>query len=83
MCLGDIAAVTAVWEENGLPMVRVDGRADAACAIYAPEVVAGDLVHIHLGFVTEILDAERAADAMALRATVADAGEPISKEDTA
>ena len=68
MCLGEIATVTAVWEENGLSMVGIEGVADPACAIYTPEIAVGDRVHVHLGFVTEVLDEQRAADALELRA---------------
>lgn len=70
MCLGTIGAIREVFEENGLPMGRVDGdvRTPQVCLLYTPDVRPGDHVLIELGFAVEVLDPGEAAEALRLRA---------------
>lgn len=73
MCLGVIGRVDRVFDEGGMPMAEV-ATGDAiqrACLLYCPETTAGDDVLVHMGFVMEVLDAERAADARAFREELA------------
>jgi hydrogenase expression/formation protein HypC len=65
MCLGAIGAIEATWSEGGVPMASVAGR--PTCLLYTPEAGVGDTILVHLGFAVEILDPDRAADAVALR----------------
>lgn len=65
MCLGAIGVIEATWSESGVPMGRVGGR--PACLLYTPDAGIGDTVLVHLGYVVEVLDPDRAADAVALR----------------
>lgn len=69
MCLGTIGAIRDVFEENGLPMARVDGdvRTPQVCLLYVPEARPGDHVLIELGFAVEVLEPEEAAEALRLR----------------
>lgn len=69
MCLGSVGRLVRVWDEGGIAMGMVDygTREEAACLMYLPDVPAGTDVLVHMGFVLEVLDPERAADARALR----------------
>jgi hydrogenase maturation factor len=71
MCLGEIGTVAALDDEAGPPVARVrapDG-AERRCGVFAPGVEVGSAVLVHLGYVVEVLDPERAAQAVALRRT--------------
>ena len=70
MCVGIIGHLEETWSDDAVPMGRVrttDGE-ETVCLLYAPEARAGEHVLVHLGFVTEVLDAARAEDATTLRA---------------
>lgn len=69
MCLGIVGRITRMWDEGGLPMAHVSGQAvdRAVCLMYHPDATVGTPVLAHMGFVLEILDEERFADAEALR----------------
>lgn len=69
MCLGKIGKVARTWDEGGIPMGEVDTPEEAvnACLLYHPDVAVGDDVLVHMGFVVDVLDAERAEDARRLR----------------
>jgi hydrogenase maturation factor len=77
MCLGRIGTVTKTWDEGGVPMALVrthpDAEPEEACCMAVPDVWAGMRVLVHLGFVIEVLSADRAAEAEALRSTEATA----------
>jgi len=69
MCLGKIGRITRRWDEGGIPMGEADtpGAPVNACLLYHPEVAVGDDVLVHMGFVVDVLDPERAEDARRLR----------------
>jgi len=69
MCLGLIGVVTRAFDEGGVPMADVDTGegARSACLLYCPDAVVGDDVLMHMGFVMEVLDPERAAESRRLR----------------
>ncbi len=73
MCLGSVGRVLRTWDEGGVPMAEVDFglRVDTACLLYHPEVTVDAAVLVHMGFVMEELDDERASDALALRKEIA------------
>jgi hydrogenase maturation factor len=55
MCLGTRAAVAALFDDDGVPMARLnDGT--AACLLFLPDATVGDHVLIHSGYVIERLD---------------------------
>jgi hydrogenase expression/formation protein HypC len=70
MCLGALATVLRVWDDEGVPMAEVerDGRTETVTLIYVPEARPGDSVLIHIGFPVQVLDPVEAAEARALRA---------------
>ena len=69
MCLGVIGLVTRRFEEDGVPMADVDtgDGARSVCLLYCPEAEIDDDVLVHMGFVMEVLDPERAAESRELR----------------
>jgi hydrogenase expression/formation protein HypC len=73
MCLGAVGRITRTWDEAGVPMAEVDfgSRTDDVCLLYQPEATIGAPVLVHMGFVMEELDEERAGDALALRKEIA------------
>jgi hydrogenase maturation factor len=61
MCLGTIGVITAIGDEDGVPMALLDtGPAINvnACLLACPEAVVGDTVLVHSGYVLEVLDAQ-------------------------
>lgn len=73
MCLGAVGRITRTWDAGGVPMAEVDfgSRTDTVCLLYKPEATVGTSVLVHMGFVMEELDEERAQDALALRKEIA------------
>ncbi len=69
MCLGLIGVVTRTFDEDGVPMAMVDtGDGDrSVCLLYCPDAAVGDDVLMHMGFVMEVLEPERAAESRELR----------------
>ncbi len=69
MCLGLIGVVTRTFEESDVPMADVDtgDGPRSACLLYCPDATVGDDVLMHMGFVMEVLDPQRAADSRELR----------------
>ena len=67
MCLGAIAVLVDAWEDRGTRL----GRLDDGCTVplsFVPDARPGDHLLLHLGIPVEVLDAEVARDALALRA---------------
>ena len=66
MCLGSIVPLADAWEEGGTRVGRLDGGAVVTLA-FVPDAVPGDHLLVHLGVPVEVLDAEEARAAVALR----------------
>ena len=83
MCLGLIGVVTRTFDEDGVPMADVDtGDGDrSVCLLYCPDAAVGDDVLMHMGFVMEVLDPERAADSRELRRQLVMGDEPQAERD--
>ena len=81
MCLGAIGVIREVYEENGLPMARVEGdvRAPEVCLLYVPDARSGDHVLVELGFAVETLEPEEAAEALRMRGTSAGREREVSR----
>ncbi len=62
MCLAIPGKVLETYEENGLPMGRIDfsGAQNTACLSYTPEAEVGSWVIVHAGFALQILNEEEA-----------------------
>ena len=80
MCLGAIGVVRELFEQNGLPMARIDGdvRTPQVCLLYVPTARPGAHVLVELGFAVEVLNPEEAAEALRLRNGSAGEGEEAS-----
>ncbi|NLS90783.1 MAG: HypC/HybG/HupF family hydrogenase formation chaperone [Planctomycetaceae bacterium] len=64
MCLGIPGRVLEVYEQDSLPMGKVDfnGIVKEACLAYTPEAEVGDYVLIHVGFAISRIDEQEAAE---------------------
>jgi hydrogenase expression/formation protein HypC len=73
MCLAIPGRITERYEEDGLPMARVDyaGAVAAACLSYTPEAQVGDYVLVHAGFALQLLNEAEAQASLAELARLA------------
>ncbi len=62
MCLAIPGKLIEKYEENGMPMGRMDfgGSKNSACLICVPEMAPGQYAMIHAGFALHIVDEEEA-----------------------
>lgn len=80
MCLGIPGRITAIIEEDGMRMGKVDfgGVRRQVCLVYVPDAREGQYVIVHAGFAISLLDEDEARQTLALlRAAEA----AISKEE--
>lgn len=68
MCLGSIVQLVDTWEDEGAYVGRLEDGNVIPLA-YVPSARAGAYVLVHLGIPVEVLDAEVAREALALRQT--------------
>ena len=63
MCLAIPGKISALHENFGVPMAKVDfgGITREACLSYVPEARIGDYVLVHVGFAISKVDEEEAA----------------------
>lgn len=68
MCLAVPGKIVTRFEENGLPMGRVefDGTVITACLAYVPDAREGQYVIVHAGFALNVLDEDEAARTLEL-----------------
>jgi hydrogenase expression/formation protein HypC len=68
MCLGIPGKVVELYDQNGLPMGKVEfgGILKEACLAYTPEVRVGDYVLVHVGFAISRIDEAEAQETMDL-----------------
>ena len=62
MCLAVPGKIVDRYEENGLPMARIDfsGAQNTACLSYTPEAQVGEYVIVHAGFALQLLNEDEA-----------------------
>jgi hydrogenase expression/formation protein HypC len=77
MCLAAIGEVLNVDDDKGtrIAEVRLDGKTMRVGADFTPGIEPGMFVVVHAGLAMELLSAEEAADALALRAEIEAAGD--------
>jgi hydrogenase maturation factor len=68
MCLGSIAVLVEVREENGARLGVLEDGSMVSLA-FVPDAAAGAHILVHLGIPVEVLDSDTAAEALALRAS--------------
>jgi hydrogenase expression/formation protein HypC len=68
MCLAIPGELKEIFEQDGVPMGRVDfgGLARDVCLTCVPEARVGQYVVVHVGFALSVLDADEAARTLAL-----------------
>jgi len=66
MCLGGIARLAEAWEEDGVPVGRLDDGSIVTLS-FLPDATPGAYVLVHLGIPVEVLDTTTAEEALALR----------------
>jgi hydrogenase maturation factor len=66
MCLGTIAVLTEAWTSDGARLGRLHDDTVVSLA-FVPDAEAGAHLLVHLGIPVEVLDADTAAEALALR----------------
>lgn len=68
MCLGIPGKITALFEEDGVRMGKVDfgGVLRTVCLAYLPEAREGDYAIVHAGFAISRLDETEAQSTLAL-----------------
>jgi hydrogenase maturation factor len=62
MCLGTTGVVTSLRDDDGIPMALIDtgtGQPIPACLLTCPEVLVGDTVLMHSGYVLQVFDTEK------------------------
>jgi hydrogenase expression/formation protein HypC len=64
MCLGVPGKVLEIFEQDSLPMGKVEfgGIVKEACLAYTPEAEVGDYVLIHVGFAISRIDEQEAEE---------------------
>ena len=62
MCLGVPGKVLEIFEQDSLPMGKIEfgGIVKEACLAYVPEAEVGDYVLVHAGFAISVLDEDEA-----------------------
>lgn len=72
MCLAVPGRVVDTYEENELPMGRVDfnGITKKVCLAHVPEAAVGDFVLVHVGHALSRIDAAEAARVFAFLETL-------------
>jgi hydrogenase expression/formation protein HypC len=68
MCLGIPGKLVATYEENNLPMGKVEfgGILKEVCLVYTPEAQVGDYVLVHVGFAISRIDEAEAQETIDL-----------------
>jgi len=68
MCLGIPGRITAIFEEEGIRMGKVDfsGVSRTVCLAYLPEAQEGDYAIVHAGFAISRVDEGEARKTLAL-----------------
>jgi hydrogenase expression/formation protein HypC len=66
MCLGVPGKIISIYNNDTLPMGKIDygGVVKDACLAYVPEAKVGDYVIIHVGFALNILSPEEAEETL-------------------
>jgi len=68
MCLGMPGKVTAIYEQHGMAMGKIDfgGVVKEVCLAYVPQIAIGDYAIVHVGFAITQLDEESALETLRL-----------------
>ncbi len=77
MCLGIPGKLVEVYEQDGLPMGKVDfgGILKETCLAYTSEAQPGDYVIVHVGFAISQVDEAEAREIFSYLEQIGEAGE--------
>ncbi|HUT88608.1 MAG TPA: HypC/HybG/HupF family hydrogenase formation chaperone [Thermoguttaceae bacterium] len=77
MCLGIPGKLVEVYEQDGLPMGKVEfgGIVRETCLAYTPEAEVGEYVIVHVGFAISRLDEAEAQEVFAYLDAIGEAAE--------
>ena len=78
MCLGVPGKVVELFEQDDLPMAKIEfsGIVKNSCLAYTPEAQVGDYVLVHVGFAISIIDEAEAQEIFQYLDEIAAAGLP-------
>ncbi len=76
MCLGIPGKVLEIYQQNDLPMGKVEfgGVVKEICLAYTPEAAVGDFVIVHVGFAISRIDEAEAAEIFSYLEEIGQAG---------
>jgi hydrogenase expression/formation protein HypC len=77
MCLGIPGKILDIYEQDGLPMGKVEfgGIAKETCLAYTPEARVDDYVIVHAGFAISCVDEKEAQEIFAYLAEIGEMAE--------
>ncbi len=77
MCLGIPGKLVELYEQDGLPMGKVEfgGIVRETCLAYTPEAEIGEYVIVHVGFAISRLDEAEAQEVFSLLDQIGEAAE--------
>lgn len=77
MCLGIPGRVLEIYQQDELPMAKVEfgGIVKEACLAYVPEAQVGDYVIVHVGFAISRVEPAEAEEIFAYVEQIASAGD--------
>jgi hydrogenase expression/formation protein HypC len=77
MCLGIPGKVAETFQQNDLPMAKVEfgGIRKEVCLAYVPDAVVGDYVIVHVGFALSRIDEKEAEEIFQYLREIGEAGE--------
>jgi hydrogenase expression/formation protein HypC len=77
MCLGIPGKIIKIYEQDDLPMGKVEfgGIAKETCLAYTPEAGLGDYVIVHAGFAISCVDEKEAQEVFAYLAEIGEMAE--------
>jgi hydrogenase expression/formation protein HypC len=66
MCLGIPGKILDIYQQNDLPMAKVEfgGIVKETCLAYTPEAKVGEYVIVHVGFAISQLDEDEAQETL-------------------
>jgi hydrogenase expression/formation protein HypC len=66
MCLGIPGELTEIYEQDDLPMGKVEfgGISKEVCLVYTPEAKVGEYVLVHVGFALSRIDEAEAREVL-------------------
>lgn len=79
MCLGIPGKVVEIYQQDDLPMGKVEfgGILKEVCLAYTPEIQVGDYVIVHVGFAISRLDEAEAEEVFSYLEQIEEAGKEV------